>query len=220
MTNGNIELVIFDLDGTLVDSAKDIVTSVNRTLNEFNRESLSHDHIVAHIGEGLKKLLMSFFPEAYDGDEAYRLIEKRFIEIYDEELLSTTTPYPGVIDFLNSWDQKMAIVTNKNEAQALKVIDHLGLKNYPWVHIFGGDSLPTKKPDPLPLNKILATSGVSPRQACMIGDGTPDMGAAKAAGTHSIAISFGYTDLEILQKYDPSGILNHYNELQALLKRL
>ncbi|WII72221.1 HAD hydrolase-like protein [Bdellovibrio sp. 22V] len=213
-------LLAFDLDGTLIDSAPDIITAVNRTLSLHGKRTLADDVIVAHIGEGLKKLIADLFIED-NLDPAETIdVEMEFLRIYQEEMLKKTTPFPGVENFLGSYDGPIAIITNKNELPAKTIIKHLGLDRYPWVSVFGADSLDERKPSPLPLQTTMQLAGHTPANTFMIGDGIPDVLSALRAGVPSIAIGFGYTSLSLLEKYEPRGVLNHYEELHQLVDRL
>lgn len=214
-------LLIFDLDGTLIDSAEDISSAMNKTLNYYGKPAIPHEVVVEHIGEGLRKLLADFFPEHKDSPpEKYLPIQERFLHTYEEEMYKTTKPFPGVLEFLNSYPGPKGVVTNKNEDPAKKIIRHLGLDATPWVRIFGADTLAERKPHPLPLQEMMKLAGRSSATTFMIGDGLPDMKAAQAAGVGAIAVEFGYSKVEILQKYDPVATLRDYAGLHNLVLEL
>lgn len=215
--------LVFDLDGTLIDSAPDIVVAVNRTLKNNNKNVLRDDVIISHIGEGLKKLIADIFME--DDLDPGRIIEleMEFLKYYEEEMFTRTQVFPGVEQFLTQHQDQggaMAIITNKNEAPAKAILQHLGLSRFPWVNVFGADTLEERKPSPLPLQTMMKLAGHSPQNTYMIGDGIPDVLSALRAGVPSIAIGFGYTSPQLLQEYDPRGVLSHYQELPALLLKL
>ncbi|HRO66107.1 MAG TPA: HAD hydrolase-like protein [Pseudobdellovibrionaceae bacterium] len=217
-----VRLLCFDLDGTLVDSAGDIVNAVNRTLIEFDKEPLSHDLIVSHIGEGLRVLLQGVFSSLPEGMTTETLVE-RFLSVYEEEMLKTTVPFAGVDDFLDGWVANgglIGIITNKNEAPARRLIEHLGFYKYPWVDIFGADTLAERKPSALPLQTMMKKARVSETETLMIGDGTPDLVSAKAAGVRSVAVEFGYSAKEILSRYHPTTYLTHYQDLRQVVQDL
>lgn len=210
-------LLTFDLDGTLIDSAADIADAVNLTLNNHDKPSVDFPTVVAHIGDGLRKLISDFFPEIPNNDPMHSVIEQEFFKTYESVMLNKTQVFPGVFEFLESWDGPIGIITNKNLHPTKILVEHLGLNRFQWVEVFGADSWPEKKPSPLPLQKMMALANRDHRQTFMIGDGTPDMLSAKNANTKSIAINFGYTKLEILKQYQPSAVLNHYSELAELI---
>lgn len=213
-------LLVFDLDGTLVDSAPDIIVAVNRTLQNYGKRTLSDDVIIAHIGEGLKKLIADLFLEDDLDPSKIIDIEMEFLRIYEEEMFNRTRIFPGVETFLQNYPGPMAIITNKNERPAKALLKHLSLDRYPWVNVFGADTLEERKPSPLPLQTMMKLAGHTPQNTFMIGDGIPDVLSALRAGVPSIAIGFGYTSTHLLQQYEPKGVLGHYSELSQLLKTL
>ncbi|WP_413943883.1 HAD family hydrolase [Bdellovibrio sp. HCB-162] len=212
--------LVFDLDGTLIDSAPDIVVAVNRTLKNHGKKTLSDEVIISHIGEGLKKLIADLFMG--DNLEPAQItdLEMEFLRIYESEMFNRTQIFPGVEDFLGSYQGPMAIITNKNERPAKAILKHLGLDRFPWVNVFGADTLEERKPSPLPLQTMMKLVGHTPENTFMIGDGVPDVLSALRADVPSIAIEFGYTSMELLQKYEPRGVLSHYRELPELLQKL
>lgn len=213
-------LLVFDLDGTLIDSAPDIITAVNRTLADHSKPTLSDEVIISHIGEGLKKLIADLFAGDNLDPADIMGLETEFLANYEEEMLNKTRIFPGVEDFLSAYSGPMAIITNKNEIPAKAIVKHLGLDRFPWLNIFGADTLEERKPSPLPLQTMMKLAGRHPGNTLMIGDGTPDMLSAQRAGVGSIAIGFGYTALPILQKYEPMAVLEHYQDLHRLLEKL
>lgn len=213
-------LLVFDLDGTLIDSAPDIVVAVNRTLKNHGKLALSSEVIVSHIGEGLKKLLADLFIHDHLSPSEVIELEMEFLRIYEEEMFNQTLIYPGVENFLESYTGPISIVTNKNEQPAKAILKHLGLDRFPWVEVFGADSLEERKPSALPLQTTMKLAGHTPQNTFMIGDGIPDVLSALNAGVPSIAIGFGYTATHILKQYDPLGVLNNYHELSQLLADL
>lgn len=213
-------LLVFDLDGTLIDSAPDIVRAANMTLESFGKKALPTDLIISHIGEGLSKLISDLFEPDNLTQEEHLAVYARFLETYEEQMTVETHIFPGVEDFLKNYPGKIGIITNKNERMAKKIINHLGLDQYPWVAIFGADTLAEKKPSPLPLRTMMGLAGIGPEHTIMIGDGTPDMASARNAGVRSIAIGFGYSPRVVLEKYEPTAFLSHYNELKDVLTRI
>lgn len=216
--SGMNPLLAFDLDGTLIDSAPDIVVAVNRTLQKNGKRILKDEVIISHIGEGLKKLIADIF--IADNLSPSRIIEleMEFLGIYEEEMLTRTQVYPGVEKFLDDYDGPIGIITNKNIGPAKAIVQHLKLDRFPWVEIFGADSLAERKPSPLPLQTLMNLAGHTPQTTFMIGDGLPDVLSALRAGVPSIAIGFGYTAQSLLQQHDPVAILRHYEDLPHILQ--
>lgn len=213
-------LLVFDLDGTLIDSAPDIIVAVNRTLLLHGKKSLSDEIIISHIGEGLKKLIADLFlEEDLDPGDIIEL-EMEFLRIYEEEMLHRTQVFEGVENFLENYPGPISIITNKNERPAKAILKHLGLDRFPWQHIFGSDSLEERKPSPMPLQTVMKLTGHDLNNTFMIGDGIPDVLSALRAGVPSIAIGFGYTATHLLEKYEPKGVLKHYQELPQLIHTL
>lgn len=213
-------LLVFDLDGTLIDSAPDIVVAVNRTLRNHGKNILDDATVIAHIGEGLKKLLADLFlGENLSPAEVINL-EMEFLRIYEEEMFTRTRIFPGVESFLSSYEGPVAIITNKNELPAKAILKHLGLNRFPWVNVFGADTLEERKPSPLPLNTMMGLAGHDRTNTLMIGDGIPDMVSAQRAGVSALAIEFGYTAPELLKKYEPRAFLRGYHEFSRVLESL
>ncbi|MFV8256601.1 HAD family hydrolase [Bdellovibrio bacteriovorus] len=213
-------LLVFDLDGTLIDSAPDIIVAVNRTLANHSKPTLSDELIISHIGEGIKKLIADLFKDDKLEPADIIALEMEFLKTYEEEMLEKTRIYPGVEDFLSRYQGPMGIITNKNETPAKAILKHLGLDKYPWVNVFGADTLEERKPSPLPLRTMMKLAGRLPGNTLMIGDGIPDMVSAQRAGVASIAIGFGYTATPILETYEPLAVLEHYQELSGLVERI
>lgn len=212
-------LLVFDLDGTLIDSAQDIAESLNRTLNKYGKNAVPFETVVAHIGEGLRKLLEDFFPEYVNNEARKKGLELEFLEHYEQEMLNRTTVFPGVEKFLERYDGPIGIITNKNEAPAKILLKHFNLDRFPWVEVFGADSLPEKKPSPLPLMTMMGLAKKSARETIMIGDGTPDIISARRAGAGALAVSFGYTEISILQGLGAHSTLAHYDLLEDLVQK-
>jgi phosphoglycolate phosphatase len=218
MPQKEIELLIFDLDGTLIDSAPDIVATTHALFTERGVPLLEEETVVAAIGEGLKQLVFSLFPETHGDPRLLRQLEDDFYRHYENNLILRTTIYEGVETFLGSNRKKIAIVTNKYALLAERTVTGLGLDRYPWLRVYGADSLPNRKPHPLPLIEVMKVAGVSREQTVMIGDGIPDMIAARRAGVHSIGVTFGYSKPEILRARGASLLMDAYRDLPELLR--
>lgn len=213
-------LLVFDLDGTLIDSAPDIIVAVNRTLQNHGKRTLHDEVIISHIGEGLKKLIADLFMQD-DLDPAQIIeIEMEFLRLYESEMFNRTQIFPGVEKFLENYPGPVGIITNKNLSPTTAILRHLGLDRFPWQNVFGADSLEERKPSPLPLQTMMKLAGHTPQNTIMIGDGVPDVLSALRAGVPSIAIGFGYTATHLLEKYEPRGILHHYDGLSELVQKL
>lgn len=210
------KLLIFDLDGTLIDSAEDIVQTINKTAKFFNESPIPSEVIRSQIGEGLLKLIQDLFPHRSDWTD----IVQHFRQTYVNEGLKHTVIYPDAVDFLQSWQGDLAMVTNKSDGPTHHVLKSLGLDRIPWKSIIGGDTLSERKPHPLPLLTTLSRLNRQPEESLMIGDAFPDMMAAQAAGIESIAVTFGYSKIEELRQYSPVAFLHSYKDLHQTIASL
>lgn len=201
-----VELIIFDLDGTLIHSAPDIITTTNELMIRRGREPLAEHVVTTAIGEGLMPLIYSCFPEALEDRVQLDSIAEEFGRVYEANLLKTTKIFDGiseVLEFLTISDARpstqIAIVTNKRLSWTQTTLAGLKLDRFPWVRVFGVDSLPERKPHALPLLEVMKAANVNPQNTVMVGDGLPDMGAAVNAGIHAIACAYGYCSVEKLK---------------------
>jgi len=212
-----IKLLIFDFDGTLVDSAGDIIQSVNSLLLSRGELAIAPEKIRRAIGGGLPDLIRKLFNDRLHDSEFARSLEADLLTYYDRHLLDTTRPYPGAEQFLESCRQQVAIVSNKHEQFVKKGLAGLGLDRFSWREVLGGNSLPQKKPHPLPLLTVMAKAGAEPSETIMIGDGLPDVQAAHRAGTYSIACEFGYSDPQDLRALEPTMSITSFDQLAAAI---
>lgn len=213
-----IELVIFDLDGTLIDSAADIAATTNELLRRRNRPLLARQTIVDAIGEGLMQLVHDCFPEARGNPKLLEEISEEFGKVYEEHLLNETTTFDGVEKFLGeNLNLKIAIVTNKRIRWTETTLRGLKLDRFPWVKVFGADSLAERKPHPLPLLEVMKAAGVTAAQTVMVGDGLPDMKAAVRAGVHAIGCVYGYCTAEKLTAAGASMLIQSPHDLARAL---
>ena len=215
--NKDLPLLIFDLDGTLIDSAKDIHLAINKMLSNHGRLSVDYTTLVSHIGDGLIKLVNDFFPEFQMESKENAVKVNEFLHIYETSMVQHTKLFPQVAEFLQSYEGAKAIVTNKNIKPALEILEHFNLHQLPWVSIIGGDSLAEKKPSALPLQYVMEKAQIPAAQTWMIGDGRPDMLSAKAAGCFKVAVHYGYSKPEELAIYQPDHVLKTFSDLEPLI---
>ncbi|OFZ28773.1 MAG: hypothetical protein A2622_06740 [Bdellovibrionales bacterium RIFCSPHIGHO2_01_FULL_40_29] len=213
----NLPLLIFDLDGTLIDSAQDIHVALNKMLALYGRQLVDLPTLTSHIGDGLNKLVNDFFPEFHiDSPENENRVDE-FLKIYEHNLIDHTKLYPGVSEFLHTYKGPKAIVTNKSIHPTHQVLEYFNLHHLNWVAVIGGDSLSERKPSPLPLIHVMEKASVRPQNTWMIGDGRPDMLSATAAGTLKVAVHYGYSQPHELAIYQPNHILKKFDDLKALI---
>lgn len=215
-----IKLAIFDFDGTLIDTVKDISMATNEFLVKYKQRPLPDETIRAAIGEGVRSLLKDVFPEAAQRPELHLEYYQSFLEIYERHYLNSPKPFPGLTNFLDNWDGDVAILSNKTEKFIRPTLQHLKMDHYDWKVILGGDSLAEKKPHPMTLDHILEHTGYKKENVVMIGDGLPDVQLASNTNIASIAVSFGYTQLDKLKKHKVDKVIHHYNELQEAIDSL
>ena len=191
------EAMLFDLDGTLIDSAPDIAAAANELLAEDRLGPLSVAQVRAMVGHGIAKLVERAYAACGEplGLEALDARHARMMEIYALHLTNLTTLMPGAAQALaasHGAGVKIAVITNKPEAFSRAILAHFGLA--PFIDlVVGGDTGPARKPAPDMLLHAVAVFGVGPAGALMIGDGPADIDAARAANVPSVAVSGGYT---------------------------
>ncbi|GAB4230959.1 MAG: phosphoglycolate phosphatase [Deltaproteobacteria bacterium] len=183
-------LLVFDLDGTLVDSKEDLANAVNVALESFDLPPLPHSVIYSYVGDGASALIRRAIPPV-KADRFPEVLD-RFLAYYRRHLLDTTRPYPGVVGALRKWSgmYRMAVLTNKGAAMTRQILSGLSLDGF-FFEVAGGDSFPTKKPDPEGLLHILRGAGVEAAEAVMVGDSRNDVLAGKAAGAVTCGVTYG-----------------------------
>src|SRR5438067_4201522 len=187
----SMRALIFDLDGTLIDSKQDLIRSVNAMLVEMGREALHQDTISGYIGHGAPKLVARALGNGASEEERERAL-KFFLAHYEGHKLDSTRAYPGVAEALEQLHEfPMAVLTNKPVRVSNRILVGLGLAQY-FRAVYGGNSFETKKPDPLGANKILEELGASAGEALMIGDSEVDVQTARNAGTLAAAVNYGF----------------------------
>lgn len=179
--------LLFDLDGTLVDSVADLTTSLNLLADELGHPQLSTEYVRGIVGDGATKLIK----RAYGAENYQREQLFRFLDIYGEHLLDQTRCYPGIEELLQRYPaESMAVVTNKPHALTVQLLDGLNLTKHFKV-VIGGDSCAEKKPHPLPVQNALAALGAKPAEAIMIGDHHTDLYSGRDAGTATCFCAYG-----------------------------
>ena len=182
---------LLDLDGTLIDSKQDLVTSVNAMLRQMGHAELPAGIVATYIGHGAPQLIASALgPGATDDQQRTGL--SLFLAHYQLHKLDATRPYPGVVEALDALaTYPMSVLTNKPTNMSIEILQGLGLAKY-FRSIYGGDSFEKKKPDPTGALKILQEFGVPPAQAAMIGDSEVDTQTARNAGMLAVTVNYGF----------------------------
>lgn len=188
-----MDLLIFDLDGTLIDSKLDLAYAVNATREHLGLPPLTHELIAAYVGNGAPVLLRrALGPEASE-EEVEKALEY-FLDYYGAHCLDHTLLYPGVkeaLDSLRGAGIKMAVLTNKPVRMSKAIIEGLGVGDH-FFRVYGGDSFEQKKPDPIGVRALLEEAQVPPEKAMMIGDSGVDVRTARNAGIACCGVTFGF----------------------------
>ena len=215
--NGRIRALVFDLDGTLIDSKQDLVLSVNATLRSIGREELPAGLVASYVGSGAPVLNSRALGGSPDSEELQRAL-KYFLSHYEEHKLDNTRAYPGVREALVQLNgTPMAVLTNKPANISVRILQGLGLVQFFQV-IYGGNSFATKKPDPLGANTVLGDLKVSANEAVMVGDSEVDVQTARNAGMLSAIVNFGF-GIHDREKYPADLYLDRMEELLPLMTR-
>ena len=215
--------ILFDLDGTLVDSLPDIAGALGTLFTEMGREPISSSDVKSMIGGGIPKLIKrALSASRIEADEPQREeLTQRFREIYGARATQLTRPFPGAIEVLTQLKDagtRLGVCTNKPEVVTRQILDALSISPLLGA-VMGGDTLPTSKPDAAPLLTALETLGCTPEQGMMIGDSDVDAGAARAAGVPVILVSFGYSRTPITE-IDADAVIDTFAELPHAIARV
>jgi phosphoglycolate phosphatase len=210
-----VRALIFDLDGTLIDSKLDLALAVNRTLEHMGRERLEDGRIYGYVGDGAPTLVRRALGSgATDGEVEQGL--DYFLSYYRAHMLDNTVTYPGVREGLELLEgHPMAVLTNKPVRFSQGILDGLGIARY-FQYVYGGNSFQTKKPDPEGVNVLLRDWAVGPREAMMVGDSEVDVRTARNAGTWACGVSYGL-GAEGLRTDPPDILLDSLTELPSHL---
>lgn len=210
-------LVIFDLDGTLVDSVDDLCNSVNAARAYMGLPPLPRDLIASYVGNGAPVLIRrAMGPEA--AEEQVQEALTFFLSYYREHMLDHTRPYPGVVETLEKLERqgvKMAVLTNKPQRFSRDLCAGLGLAPY-FFQIYGGNSFEQKKPDPVGIRTLIEEAGAKPAETWMVGDSATDVLTARNAGVRSVGVTYGISP-ETLKETPPDYLIHSMTELPGLL---
>lgn len=202
MTAVELSAVVFDLDGTLVDSREDLATALNAVRRELGYEPLPVARVVAMVGEGARELVRRALPSEVAG-EGFEAAFRSFLERYYDVCLHRTRPYDGVEALLAAAAARLplALLTNKPERHTRKVLRGLGLDRFIGEAV-GGDSLATRKPDPEPLLELARRLGAEPGRTLFVGDSATDGETARRAGAPLVLVPWGFGRADDLAGFD------------------
>jgi phosphoglycolate phosphatase len=209
-------IIVFDLDGTLVDTAPDLLDSLNHSLaaNDLTAvDEAGFKRFVGHGGRVMIERAHAAQQRSLAAEEHDRLL-KLFLDHYTINIPGKSRPYPGVVEALDRFKAAgylLAVCTNKYEGNSVELIGALGLARY-FAAIAGQDTFAFRKPDPRHLTETIKLAGGDPHRALMVGDSQTDIDTAKAAGIPVVAVDFGYTDRHV-REFEPSVVISHFDAL-------
>lgn len=213
-------LVVFDLDGTLVDTAPDLIASLNHAVTQAGLEPVTYKDLTHLVGHGAKAMIERTFAlrsaPLSASDLEWQM--KEFIDFYQGSMPGESLPYPGLLDAMDRLAEagfNLAVCTNKLETLAKTLMESLGLGQR-FVAITGGDTFPVRKPDAEHLLATIRLAGGVPERSIMIGDSLNDILVARNASVRSIGVPFGYSDVSI-ESLQPDHIIAHFDELSPQL---
>jgi len=215
------KLLIFDLDGTLVDSREDLANSINAMLRHYGKPELPHQVIASYIGDGAPMLVRRSLGDP-DDESFVQDALLYFMAWYREHKLDTTYIYEGVRESLdaiqssrNGQPLKMAVLSNKPVGPSRAIVEALGLGRY-FFQVYGGNSFHTKKPDPAGVQALLEESGARPEETVIIGDSDIDVLTARNAGVYSVGVTYGLAP-HTLEDAPPDVLIDKPHELATVL---
>lgn len=212
------KLILYDLDGTLVDTRQDIINGVRHALNELNGPQLTDDEIKTCVGTGLHALIKKVFRTEDEvlADKGSRL----YREHYKEHMLDHTRLYPGAKEFLAYFGaRRQAVITNKPNPYSRQILEALGVADY-FIAILAGDNGLPFKPDPAAIHHLMEETGASEEETLFVGDSQIDIEAARNAGIEIVTLTHGFTPENILREAKPDHMIHDFAELMQLAQRM
>jgi phosphoglycolate phosphatase len=217
-----IRLLIFDLDGSLVDSQVDLANAINAMLRHYGRPELPVELIAGYIGDGAPKLVSRALGEPHD-EPFEREAVQYFMAWYREHKLDHTYVYPGMVAALdrlhrngNGRERKMAVLTNKPVNASRGIVEGLGLGKY-FFQVYGGNSFPSKKPDPFGALQLAQEAGVEPGETVILGDSQNDVLTARSADMWSVGLTYGFSP-QTLEIAAPDVLVDQPEEIPLIFE--
>jgi phosphoglycolate phosphatase len=214
---GSIDLLIFDLDGTLIDSKEDLAHAVNAARRHMGLPPIENERVYSYVGNGAPVLMRrAMGPDATEADVQTAL--EYFMAYYKDHMLDCTTLYPGVrqaLDTLHAGGMRMSVLTNKPVRFSQLLVEGLGLGGH-FFRVYGGNSFEQKKPDPAGVYKLIEESGVPPERTLMVGDSDVDIRTARNAGILACGVTYGFQP-ETLDQAPPDILVDDMRQLAAML---
>lgn len=209
-------LILFDLDGTLIDSRVDVANAANAARAAVGLASLPLETVQGYVGDGVTKLVERILPEERRG--AFDAALAAFLEFYAAHSLDHTTLYPGVRETVEALarDLKLAVVTNKRRYLTMPILEGLGIVRF-FSQVVGGDGPLARKPSPEPLISVCEAEGIPPGESLMVGDSPTDVAAARAAGIFVCGATYGYKPAEVVRAAGPDYVIDTFSEMLELV---
>jgi len=218
----SVSLLLFDLDGTLIDSRTDLANSINLMLSDLGRPPLDEATVGGFVGDGVRVLVRRSLTATDPNHQPPPVdLHAKGVELmhrhYAEEMFKTTHLYPQVAETLAALDNKLkAVVTSKESRFTKQILEHFDISRY-FDAIVGGDTTPARKPDPAPVLEALRLLEGSAEDAMMIGDSENDINAGRAAGTRTCGVTFGFRSAEQLRVCKPDVLVDRFDQLRDFL---
>lgn len=214
-----IKLLVFDLDGTLIDSRLDLVNSVNAMLQHLGRPALPPEVIASYVGDGAPMLVRRALGDPDDGAYFHGAL-RFFLDFYREHKLDHTYVYAGIREALRELrtdGRQMAVLTNKPVVPSRQIVEALGLSDF-FVQVYGGNSFHTKKPDPLGVRTLLEEAAARPDEAVIVGDSDVDVLTGRNASLWTVGVTYGFSP-HSLEGAPPDVLVHSPAELMQALAR-
>lgn len=217
------EMILIDVDGTLVDSVPDLAYCVDEMMKQLDMPVRGEDMVRQWVGNGVERLVRRALIGQLEGEPDEALYERAypiFIDLYSDNTSKRSHLYPGVrdgIDYLRASGYRLGCVTNKAARFTEPLLQTLGIYD-DFAVVVSGDTLPKKKPDPMPLLHAAEFFGVAPDHAMMIGDSVSDVKAARAAGFQIVCMSYGYNHGVDIRDADPDAVIDSMVQIRGLLE--
>lgn len=214
--NSPFSTLLFDLDGTLIDSRADLTSAVNHALAGIGHPALPQEKVLVHVGNGMKRLIHDVVGRVSEAEFEKALSD--FETYYGAHCVDKTTLYPGVKPVLNEFKErfKLAVVTNKPAGFSKKILETLGVAELLSV-VIGGDSTPYKKPHPAPVLAAIEKSGGTLEGALLVGDGSQDLEAAQSIGVRTCLVKYGYGYNPGLEALKPNFLITSFEKLKEIV---
>lgn len=216
-----VDTLVFDLDGTLVDTAPDLHAATNHVLSTLKRRPISLEEVRAFVGHGARALIARGCEATGDpvDPRAIETLYQEFVIYYAANIAGFSQPFPGLLTFLDNCQARgirMAVCTNKLEFLSIRLLEALGMSGY-FGAVVGPDTIGIAKPDPRPYFEALKRLGREDHASIMVGDSETDIRTGQNAGVPVIAVSFGYTPKHV-SAFNPTHVIDHYDQAWHVLQ--